>query len=427
MIYNADAERAVLGSILLENSCLEENILDVSDFYLESNRRIFAVMVEKFGKGEAIDPVTMSQPETRLLQEGKIPLYYLSELTDHVPSAAGFGHYSKIVKERSILRRLYELGEDITKRAPEEDDSFGLLDDTERTLNNISQAGVEDGFTELAKNLPEQTAEVIRASEQSRPTGLLTGFRLVDALSGGLHPGEVIVIAARPGLGKTTFALNLAGRVAKRKTPVAILSLEMTEASLKTRMICSEISVDSSKVRAGQLSRIEREEYQRGAGFVSNWPVYINDNASTTMMRLKMQARRLVSKFGVKLLIIDYLQLMRSGEKGQSRYDENTNNSRDLHNLAGQLKIPIILLSQLNRVSEKENREPRLSDLRESGAIEQDADMVWMLHAQEDWDRVKLIFKKNRGGATGAVWMDFEKIFNRFTESLRQDENEQQQ
>lgn len=418
---DTEAEKAVLASMLIDRSCIEDSELKPTDFFDQRNAKIFSAIIELYQAGKPADMVTVTE---RLLKTGELTFAggpsYLSGLVDWLPSSAGISYYSKIVKDKAILRDISFLGQEMMQSAEQSAEPRTLLDEIEEQVLAIGDEQKTTEFEMFSKNMLEHLEQTKLRHESMRYDGLETGFQVLDKNIGGLHPGEVMIIASRPGIGKTTFALNVAKNIAAKKIPIGFLSLEMSEHELRTRLICSEADVDSMRVKTGTASAEEIKSYTDTGLKISELPIFISDDARMNVVRLKSAARRLVRKRRIKLLVIDYLTLLRLGKKSPSRYEETSEISREIKLLAKSLKIPIIVAAQLNRSVEKEKkRRPRLSDLRESGAIEQDADSVIFLHELEDEDmRVELIISKNRSGPTGAAEFDFLKEFNRFEERV---------
>lgn len=405
MTENHKAEAAVLGCIMLDNGCLDDTILRPADFSLPSNAEIFKRMLELHGMDKPVDLVTLA--------DGHSNPGYLASL--ETPTSLNFKTYEQAVKDASQRRAVKTICDVYDKQVVINPDLPDLLEGLEDDVLNINQGEFGKGFEVLAAGMMGHINAFDKIQNGQTPTGIKTGFTFIDRLTGGLQGGELIIIAARPGQGKTTLAMNICNNVAARRMPVSFLSLEMNDWALRVRMICSMAQVDSAKVRAAELSDQDKIAYRRCAEAMAKYPLHINDNSRTTLRAFKSQARRLVKREGVKLLVIDYLQLMETGERDESRRIAIDKISRNLKTLASDLNVPIICLSQLNRESDKDKRRPRLSDLKESGAIEQDADMVWLLYQKEPDDTSsELIIAKNRGGAVGIGEMRFIKEHNKF-------------
>lgn len=432
---NIDAERAVLGSILLENNALiyTLELLDPSKFYLEAHRKIFSAMVELFEKNTPIDLVTLTE---KLGVGGQLEAIggasYLAELLSSVPTAANVRYHARIVREKALLRNLITASTEIIAESYEDaGDVEELLDRAEQAIFEISEDRARPGFVNMIDLMKESIATVEKLYEQKKyVTGLETGFKDFDKLTTGLHSSELIIIAGRPSMGKTAFALNVACNSSfKSKKPIAIYSLEMSREQLGIRLLCSEARIDSNKLRSGYIAAKEWEPLIRAAGDLSDSTIYIDDSPDLSVLDIRAKSRRLQMEHdGLGLVIIDYLQLIRSRMRFDNRQQEVAEITRSLKGMAKELRVPVIVISQLSREIEKRDRqEPRLSDLRESGAIEQDADLVVFIYKKEDKEEthqedvdkdlaeeVILRIGKQRNGPTGDVKVTFLKKFARF-------------
>ena len=405
------AEEALLGAVMMDNSIMDDLEIGPADFFNHANAEVFSYMISLRGKGEPIDLVTLSKS----LPENKD---FIMELLNAVPTSANFQSYAKRVKDKAIMRKILVICQQTIEQTHTEENPRNVLDDFEDQVLAIAENEKSSDFQKLSNNMIEHLTDLEKRVMMDEKPGIMTGFQALDKRLNGLHGGDLIVLAARPGLGKTTLALNIITNVAEDGLTGAILSLEMSEEALRTRIICSRAEVDSSSVRGGTLTEGELHTYIATAKKMHSLPIYINQDPRTSLLRLKSAARRLKRQKGVKLLIVDYLQLMTAGERLEGRVQEISHISRQMKLLAKALDIPIILLSQLNRSSDKEKkRPPRLSDLRDSGAIEQDADVVAFLYAKDDESvETELLIRKNRSGPTGEDWLEFEKIYNLFSE-----------
>ncbi len=410
------AEEALLGSILIDNTVMDDLEMVPEDFYVDFHRRVFEAMVQMRSDDHAIDVVTIYGTLSKAGDFSEPTR--LNDLLNKVPTSANFQAYAKKIKDKAIMRKIMIVGQEMIQAASSGESPRNLLDDFEEKVLSIGDNERSSDFVPLQENMTRHLVELEKTVKTEEKPGIMTGFNCLDHKLNGLHGGDLIVLAARPGMGKTTLAMNILSNVAEDGHGGGFLSLEMTEESLRTRMICSRAKVDSSKVRGGSLSETELEAYIYTAKQMKGLKIFINDDPRTSLLRLKSSARRLKRQQGVKLLVVDYLQLMTAGEKIDGRVNEVSHISRQMKLLAKALDIPIILLSQLNRTSDKEKkRRPRLSDLRDSGAIEQDADIVGFLYMDdENTTETEMITAKNRAGSTGVDKLDFEKIFNRFTE-----------
>jgi len=426
-----EAERAVLGGILLEPEAAVKavEILTPEAFYRDAHARIFKAMLSLFARREPIDVMTLSEELKKSDDLEKVGgIAALTDLVDSVPSAANIEHYAKLVVEKYILRQLIrassEIAEDCFRAARDADT---ILDEAEQRIFKISEARVSPGFMHVKDILKKRFEEIQRIHEtRTGVTGLPSGFTDLDRkYTAGFHPGDLAIIAGRPSMGKTSFALNIAQHVALvERKPVAIFSLEMSKELLVQRLLCSEAEVDAQKVRMGFTTAEDIQALTRAAGLLSEAPIYIDDTPALSTLEMRARARRLKSEHDIALIIVDYLQLARASERSENRQQEISSISRSLKTLAKELNIPVIALSQLSRAVEARggDRRPMLSDLRESGAIEQDADLVLFLYRPEFYDpddpekrgKAELIIGKQRNGPTGTVHLVFEKQFTRF-------------
>ena len=432
--HNLEAERSILGAILLDNHALNAAIekLRSDDFFLPQHRQIFDRMIQLGEKQQAIDTVTLMEDLTRsgnLESAGGIS--YLSQLADGLPRVTNVEHYARIVKEKAVLRSLIFSASAIQEQAlAAGDDADTILDRAESAIFQIAEDRVRAGLIGVKELVRENYERLERIfSEGRRITGLGTGYTDLDNQTAGLQPSELVILAARPSMGKTALALNIAENVALRKRePVAIFSLEMSKESLLLRMLASEARVDAHKFRTGHMNR---DDWGKITGALSNLgeaPLWIDDSASSTVLEMGAKARRLKRDRGLSLMIVDYLQLVvptHTG-RGTNRQEEVSSISRSLKGLAKELKLPIVVLSQLTRAPEREERKPQLADLRESGAIEQDADVVMFINRpnfyktdlpEEDRAKAELIIAKQRNGPTGTLNFVFLARHTRFEEA----------
>ena len=425
-----EAEESVLGGVLLDNTAIDRVLEFVrpDDFYREAHRRIFRAMLALAEKSEPVDLVTLAEV---LRQRGELQdvggAAHLAELAERVPTAANATHYAKIVREKAILRSLITTATDIVTNGYEDTrDVKDLLDRAEQSIFQISEREVKPAFVRM-DSLMTDTFKIVEKLHQQKQavTGVTSGFADLDHLTAGLQPSDLIIIAARPSMGKTAFALNIAANAALRGgTGVAVFSLEMSKEQLALRMLCSEARVDLARVRTGHLQPGELGDLAQSAHVLISTPIYIDDTPAITVLELRAKSRRLWrdpnSKLG--LILVDYLQLMRSSEGKDSREQEISEISRSLKALAKELQVPVIALSQLNRqVESRSPAVPRLSDLRESGAIEQDADVIMFIYRDdvynEDSDRkgtADIIIAKQRNGPIGKVELAFLRQYTRF-------------
>ncbi|MBX7149341.1 replicative DNA helicase [bacterium] len=425
---NIEAEKAVLGAILIDHDSINKvsDLITPEAFYLDSHTKIFSAMLTLNEKSEPTDFLTVSN---FLQSQGTLELVggasYLSSLADSIPSSANVVSYARIIHDRSMVRRLIEASADIaTKGYENPDDAQMLIDSAEQIIFSLSENRARSGFANVKDIVIDSFKKIEELVENQKTiTGVATGFNDLDNMTCGFQPGDLVIIAARPSMGKTAFALNIAEHAAIREgQPVAIYSLEMSKESLVTRMLCAEARLDSQKLRKGQLEERDWPNLTRAAGHLSEAKIFIDDTASPTVMEMRAKARRLKKEHGVGLIIVDYLQLVRGSAGAQSREQEISEISRSLKALAKELKVPVIALSQLNRaVESRTNRRPQLSDLRESGAIEQDADVISFIYRDEVYNETtpdkgvaEIIIGKQRNGPTGTVRLAFINQSTRF-------------
>jgi replicative DNA helicase len=432
--HNIEAERSILGAVLLDNHALNAAVekLRTEDFFLPQHRQIFDRMVQLGEKQQAIDTITLMEDLTRsgnLESAGGIA--YLSQLADGLPRVTNVEHYARIVKEKAVLRSLIHSASAIQEQAlAAGDDADTILDRAESAIFQIAEDRVRAGLIGVKELVRENFERLERIfSEGRRITGLGTGYTDLDNQTAGLQPSELIILAARPSMGKTALALNIAENVAVRKSePVAIFSLEMSKESLLLRMLASEARVDAHKFRTGHMNRDDWSKITGALSSLGEAPLWIDDSASSTVLEMGAKARRLKRDRGLSLMIVDYLQLVvptHTG-RGTNRQEEVSSISRSLKGLAKELKVPILVLSQLTRAPEREERKPQLADLRESGAIEQDADVVMFINRpnfyktdlpEEDRAKAELIIAKQRNGPTGTLNFVFLARHTRFEEA----------
>jgi replicative DNA helicase len=429
---NLEAERGILGAILIDNHALNTAVekLKPEDFFLEPHRRIFERMIGLGETQQAIDLVTLTESLGRtgeLEAAGGPP--YVAQLVDGVPRISNVEHYARIVKEKAVLRNLIHAADAIQQQALDAgDEADAILDRAESLIFEIAEERVRAGLIgvkELVREGFERLEKIF--SEGKRLTGLPTGYSRLDNETAGLQPSELIILAARPSMGKTALALNIAENIALRKQePVAVFSLEMSKESLLLRLLASQARVDAHKFRSGHISKEDWPKITRGLGELAEAPLWIDDSASATVMEMGAKARRLKRDKGLSLLIVDYLQLVAARGRFGNRNEEVSSISRALKGLAKELQIPVLVLSQLTRAPEREERKPQLADLRESGAIEQDADVVLFINRpnfyktdmpDEDRNKAELIIAKQRNGPTGSINFVFLSRHTRFEEA----------
>ncbi len=382
---NLEAERSILGAILLDNHALNAAIenLKPEDFFLEQHRRVFNQMIALGENQQAIDLVTLTESLHRvgeLESSGGAP--YLAALADGMPRVSNVEHYARIVREKALLRNLIHATHNIQQRALEgEDGADTILDNAESSIFALAEDRVKAGLIpvkDIVRDNFERLEKIFR--EGKSITGVSTGYAELDKLLSGLQPSELLILAARPSQGKTALALNFAENISIRAgSPVAFFSLEMSKESLLQRLLASVAQIDAHKFRSGHLSREDWRRMTEALGTISNAPLWIDDAGSTSVLEIGAKARRLKREKGLSLVVVDYLQLITGRGRFGNRQEEVSSISRALKGLAKELQIPVLVLSQLTRAPEREERGPQLSDLRESGAIEQDADVVMFI------------------------------------------------
>src|SRR5271167_4761131 len=432
MPSNIDAERSILGAILLDNNALNAAIdaLKAEDFFLPQHRHVFTQMVALGETQQAIDLVTLTEELHRrgdLEASGGAP--YLASLADGMPRVSNVEHYARIVKEKAILRSLIHTAHNIQQHAFDgEEGADAILDSAESSIFAIAEDRIKAGLIsvkDIVRDNFERLEKIFR--EGKSVTGISTGYGELDKLLSGLQPSELIILAARPSQGKTALALNLAENISIRGgLPSAIFSLEMSKESLLQRLVASVAQVDAHKFRSGHLSREDWRRMTEALGTISSAPLWVDDAGSTSVLEIGAKARRLKRDKGLSLLIVDYLQLITARGRFSSRQEEVASISRGLKGLAKELQIPVLVLSQLTRAPEREERGPQLYDLRESGAIEQDADVVMFIYRRhffkagaspEEREETELRIAKQRNGPTDNVKFVFRSRLTRFEEA----------
>ncbi len=415
--HNMEAEQSVLGCMLLdkESVATATDFLDSDDFYADAHKEIFDSMVEIYDRGEPVDLVTVTE---QLRQRGTLEavggVAYLSDLSMAVPSTANIKYYVDIVEEKAILRRLIAACNEIIKQSYEAREEIDLIiDHAEKSIFQITQRNTASDFEPIKTVLLDTYAKIEELSKnKGKIIGVPTGFHDFDQKTSGLQPSDFILVAGRPSMGKTSFVLNIAQYAAIRaNVPVAIFSLEMSKDQLVQRMLSAEANVELQKIRTGDLSEEDWIKLVEAAGPLSQAPIYIDDTPGISVMEMRSKARRLKLEKGLGMIIIDYLQLMSGRGRAESRQQEISEISRSLKALARELGVPVVTLSQLSRAPEaRTDHRPMLSDLRESGAIEQDADLVAFLYRDEYYNPdtekkniAEVIIAKQRNGPTGTV------------------------
>ena len=429
--HNLEAERSILGAVLLDDKALLTVFETVKsqDFYLEGHRRVFEKMVQLMNLSQPIDLITLKEELQRAGElESVGGAAYLAGLTDGLPRARNIEHYARIVKEKSTLRRLIQISsEPMSRSYRDEAPTEEILQSAEKAIYDISNAQFRSGFTPIPPIVSDVYKQIEELSNRKAPvTGLETGFVDLDRMTAGLHPSDLIIVAARPGLGKTSLCLNIAEHLAlrKRKT-VGIFSLEMSKEQLVKRFLSSEARIDQQRINTGFLSKDDWTRLGQVSGALSEAKIFIDDTASINISELRSKSRRLSLEHGLDLVIVDYLQLMSgSAQRYENRTQEIGQISRGLKGIAKDLNIPLIAVSQLSRAVESrrgDDRRPQLSDLRESGSIEQDADIVMFIYreemanpTEENQGLAELIIGKQRNGPTGIIQLAFSRQFTKF-------------
>lgn len=431
-----EAEMSVLGAMLMDKEAICKAVESLSEdaFYKTSHRKIYSAILDIFERNDPVDLVTLTNELKKKGELGNIggPIY-LTTILNSVPTAANVEYYIKIVNEKALIRNLISAATEIVSMAYQPtEDVTQLLDKAEQLIFNIVQRKITRDFVHIGEMLHD-SFEIIEEiyTKKSYITGIPTGFIDFDTLTAGLHMSDLIIIAGRPSMGKSSFALNIARNVGTReKIPVGIFSLEMSKEQLVQRMLCAEARVDAHKLRTGYLGEADWPKLTTAAGVLAEAPIYIDDTPGISILEIRAKARRLKAKYNVGLIIVDYLQLIQGRMQVDNRQQEISEISRSLKSLARELNIPVIALSQLSREVEKRSeRRPQLSDLRESGAIEQDADLVAFVYREEYYKPTpeneglaEIIIGKQRNGPTGTVKLAFIKKYTRFENLARIEE-----
>ena len=416
--HDIEAEQAVIGSMLTDKDAVISAVekLKPEDFYREDNKAIYEAILSLYSKAEPIDIITVKD---ELIGNGKFEtvggLEYLAMLPDKVPLTTNIDQYIKIVEEKSILRNLIKASTDIINLGyGQTEETDAIIDIAEKKIFDIMQRKNQKGYSQIKDILIETFAEIEKLyNQKGYVTGVPTGFVDLDQITAGLHKSDLVLVAARPAMGKSAFALNIATYAAiKANTPTVIFNLEMSKEQLVNRILCCEAMVDSNKVRTGKIEEADWVKLATALGPLSEAPIYIDDTPGISIMEIRAKCRRLKLEKNIGLIVIDYLQLIQgTGKKGASREQEISEISRSLKILAKELDVPVIALSQLSRAAEqRQDHRPMLSDLRESGAIEQDADIVMFLYRDDYYNQdtekkniAEVILAKHRAGSTGTV------------------------
>ena len=426
--HNIEAEESVLGSMLLSKDAIAEvlELLREDDFYRPAHRTVFRSILELYGHGDAVDAVTVQEELRRngaLADIGGAP--FLHTLVASVPTAANAGYYARIVKEAGVLRRLIDVGTQIVQLGFETpQDTERAVDIAESLVYQVAQGRVTEDYHSLRDVLTGTLEAIERLHEDHREiTGVPTGFPDLDRLTSGLQPANLVIVAARPAVGKSTLGLDVARHAAvKAGVPTVVFSLEMSKTELVQRLMCAECTVDMQRLRTGRMEESDWTRLTRSLGKLADAPLFIDDSPGTTMMEIRAKCRRLKQRHGLGLVVVDYLQLMQPSKRFENRQQEVSEISRSLKLLAKELDVPVMAISQLSRQTEsRSDRRPMLSDLRESGALEQDSDVVLFIYRDELYDpesprkgEADLILAKHRNGPTDTVTVTFQGQYSRF-------------
>ncbi len=430
---NIEAEQSVLGGILIENEAINRvmEILTPDDFYRDNHRKIYTALVDLSERDEPADLITITN---ELRKRGQLDAIggasYIASLIDSVPTAANIEYYARIVREKAILRKLIETStEIITQSYQDRGDVDSFLDEAEKSIFEISERRVRPSFYSIREVIKTSLDAISKLYEKKELiTGVPSGFKELDKMTAGFQPSDLIIVAGRPSMGKTAFCLNIAQFAAvERKIPVAIFSLEMSKEQLVIRMLCAQSQVEGSRLRTGFLHESDWTKLTLAAGTLYEAPIFIDDTAALSVLELRAKARRLKADHRLGLIVIDYLQLMKGRGKAENRQQEISEISRSLKALAKELDIPVIAVSQLSRKpEERHGNRPQLSDLRESGAIEQDADVILFVFREEVYNRqednqgkAEIIIGKQRNGPIGKVDLAFIDKFTAFKDLYR--------
>ena len=420
---NIEAEQAVLGTILLQDKALLKivELLEPEDFYRDAHKTIFAAMRSLFEKHEPHDLITVTgllNDQNKLEAIGGAA--YLASLTDIIPFAGTLHHHAQIIRKKSVLRRLIQTTSEVAARCYDaQDDIEQLVDQAEKTIFEIAHSNKGQGFQAMSTIVPRAFDRITKLfDKQEHITGVATGYDELDRMTAGMQPAELIILAARPSMGKTALAMNIVQHAALiGKVAVAVFSLEMSMESLALRMLCSVGRIDSQRIRTGKLHDNDWPKLTRATGMLADAPIYIDDTAGLTVLEMRAKAPRLKSEHDLGMVVVDYLQLMQGKNNSENRAQEISEISRSLKAMAKELNVPVLALSQLNRSLEnRTDKRPQLADLRESGAIEQDADVIMFIYRDEVYNRsednpnrglAEVIIGKQRNGPTGIIKMTF--------------------
>jgi replicative DNA helicase len=426
--HNHEAERTVLGAVLVDNQAFNSaaEILTREDFYRDGHRRIYDAMAALAERSQPIDLVTLKD---ELARESALEAVggaaYLAGLLDGVPRMTSVEHWSRIIKEKAVLRKLIHAGNRIVQSCLEgEDEAAALLDQAEKSIFDIAERRIRAGFVSMREVVKESFRTIDQLSQSKDVvTGLATGFVDIDEMTSGLQKGELVIVAGRPAMGKTSFCLNIAQHVAMRVgETVGLFSLEMSKEQLALRLLCADARIDAHRLRTGKLAEKDWARLAKAYNDLAHSRIFIDDSATISPLEMRAKCRRLKAEHGLGLVIVDYLQLVTSAGRSENRQQELSAISRSMKGLAKELELPVIALSQLSRAPEaRTDRRPQLSDLRESGALEQDADIVMFIYREEEYKPsdenrglAEIIIGKQRNGPTGSRKLAFIKEFTRF-------------
>lgn len=428
--HDLEAEQSLIGSMLLSADVIPEvcELVRADSFYNDTNRSIFEAIVELNSKGQPVDPITLSD---KLMEAGVLEHVggksYIHTLVNIVPTAANSKYYAEIVEKNGLLRMLIKAATEIATLGYEPGmEVEKVVDMAESIIFSVAQKRISEKFVHIKDLLVSSFEQIEHLYEKNaKVTGLATGFTDLDEMTSGFHPSDLIIVAARPSMGKTSLALSIAQQVAlKEKVPVALFSLEMSRHQLVQRLMCSEARVDAQALRTGSLNEDDWPKLSSAVGRLAEAPIFIDDTPNITIMELRAKARRLMAREKLGLIIVDYLQLMQGHKKADSRQQEISEISRALKILGRELNVPIIAVSQLSRaVEQRQDKRPMLSDLRESGAIEQDADVVIFIYRDDYYNKessekgvAEIIISKHRNGPTGTVRLVFLEHYTKFAD-----------
>jgi len=427
---NLDAEQAVLGTILLQDKSILKiaEILSPEDFYRDAHKTIYRAMLDLFERREPHDLITIANILTdrnKLDEVGGAA--YLAQLTDVIPFSGSLVHHAEIIRKKSVLRQLIRTTSEVAARCYDtQDDIDALVDEAEKTIFEIAQSKKKQGFQPMSDIVPKAFDRITKLFDrQEHITGVATGYEQLDRMTAGLQPADLIILAGRPSMGKTALAMNMVQHAAIiEKIPVAVFSLEMSMEQLALRMLCSIGRIDSQRIRTGRLLEKDWPDLTRATGILAEAPIHIDDTAGITVLEMRAKARRLKSEHDLGMVVVDYLQLMQGRGRTENRTQEISDISRSLKAMAKELDVPVVALSQLNRgLESRTDKRPQLSDLRESGAIEQDADVIGFIYRDEVYNKAEdnpnrglaeIIIGKQRNGPTGTVKLTFLGEFTTF-------------